>query len=151
MSARELRDFLKATAGDEEIKFIIPHPFLPPRYHGESQGRNLVAILDRDLTVHLRWENSRLGSWANITRGQFRRLAAESLRGMTKYRQDLKVFASFVDKVAELPFTDPIFDEPLSMLSNKDKASIGTQSEAVVNEATVEPAGGEPPLLETEW
>lgn len=154
MAPRKMKDFLDSTAGDEEIEFIIPHTFLPPRYVKEGERRNLIVMLDRDLTVHLRWENSRLGNWANITPGEFRRLMRECLNKESKYRADLKVFADFVGERAEAPFEDPIYDEPLALPSSYDKA---LREEGNKNKETViylnqdEDVGGEPPLLSMEW
>ena len=99
-----------------------------------------------------------MGAWANITKGELRRLSAEVLRRMTQYRAELKVFSSFVEKVAEAPFMDPIYDEPLSSVPLVDRADKeGEEEDSPEIEAVVKPnkkssaAGGEIPWPTVEW
>lgn len=154
MSPSNLRDFLKATAGDEEIEFVIPHLFLPPRYLKDSNRRNLVAILDRDLTIHLRWENARMSPWANITKGEFKRLVSDALRRMMQYQPELKIFGDFVNEVAEAPFEDPMYDEPIPSVDVVEKASREEEDIPVVvariKRTPTYAVGGESPLPDME-
>lgn len=111
MKRNKLLDLLVDKMGEEEVEFVIPHPLLPPRYRKVCQGRNLIATLDVENTIQLRWENARLQVWMSPTPGEFRVLVAYALKQMQQYRRDLQTFGNFVDRVAEAPFQDPIFDD----------------------------------------
>ena len=92
---------------------IIPHPFLPPRYQKLSQERNMILLLDRDMTLHIRWEGSKLHEHLPLTPRAARGLIRECLGRMTKYRRDLQVFSKFIEENAEQPFDDPRALDPI--------------------------------------
>ena len=108
-----LREALEAEAGWEEFQMIIPHPFLPPRFQNLAKGRNMILLLDRDMTLHIRWEGARMHEHHPLTPGAVRRLMKEVFTRMTKYRRELQVFSKFVDENAEQPFDDPRAPDPL--------------------------------------
>ena len=105
-----LRERLEEDAGWEAFQMIIPHPFLPPRFRELARERNMILLLDQDMTLHIRWEGARMHEHHPLTPGAVRRLIKEVLRYMTQYRRELKVLARFIDGFAEMPFED---DRPL--------------------------------------
>lgn len=132
MDRNKILDLLMEKLGQEELQFIIPHPFLPPRYRKECAGRNMIAILDLDQTIHLRWENARLSPWMSPTPGEFRRIISYSLEKLQKYKRDLQTFGNFVDQVAEEPFQDPIFDEGDASAKPKTAEKKGSTSKGSI-------------------
>lgn len=111
--ASPLRQLLDDEAGWEEFEMIIPHPFLPPRFREMSENRNMILLLDRDMTLHIRWEGSRMHEHHPLTPRSARRLVREVLKRMTTYRADLQVFSRFFEQNAEQPFDDPRAPDPL--------------------------------------
>lgn len=108
-----LRALLEEEAGWEEFQMNIPHPFLPPRYQELSNNRNMILVLDRDMTLHVRWEGSRLHEHHPLTPRATRHLIREVLARMTKYRREIQVFSRFIEQSAELPFDDPRALDPI--------------------------------------
>ena len=110
-----LKALLEKEAGWEEFQMIIPHPFLPPRYRELSKNRNMVLLLDRDMTLHIRWEGSRLHEHHPLTPRAAQRLVREALDRMSKYRRELQVFSRFCGQNAEQPFEDLRALDPLRL------------------------------------
>ncbi len=110
MGISRLRVLLEEKATEEDIQFIIPHPLLPPRFREICEDRNMVLLLDTDMTIHVRWEGERMSEHHPLTRGATRRLVREVLRKATAYRRELEVYARFVDRWAEEPFDDDRYE-----------------------------------------
>jgi hypothetical protein len=106
VAASQLRRILEKGAGWEEFHYVIPHCFLPPRYRDISKNRNMRLLLDRDLTLHVRWEGSRTHEHHPLTPGAVNRLLGEVSTNMAKYRKELQVFSRFVRSRGEAPFED---------------------------------------------
>lgn len=105
---RSLKSKLARVVDDlNEVEFILPHVFLPPRFKEVSKNRNMILFLDVDQVMHVRWEGALQDSHHPLTPGACRRLFKECVRNMRKYRKDLDAFSRFVDKTAEEPFWDP--------------------------------------------
>lgn len=157
--ARSLRKRLSETAGFGEVKFEIPHIFLPPRFQKISQGRDMILVLDLDLVVHVHWENTLLEQHRPLTLAEARRLFRECTRNMQKYRGDLSTFARFVDRHAEEPFWDPRKDSAEDEPKKEPTASIVEEGETGDNMQTQRDCsdppqgqGGEIPIpLEFSW
>jgi hypothetical protein len=158
--ANRLREMLDEDAGWQDFQMVIPAPFLPPRFQELSNGRNMILLLDRDLTLHVRWVGARMHEHRPLTPGGARRLVREVLNRMTKYRRDLQVFARFVDQEAEQPFDDPRFPDPIRISDKRElppaskieedgaveiSASVSEIREQLEAEHLVE-AGGESPM-----
>lgn len=111
MKRNKLLDLLMEKVGQEEVGFVIPHPLLPPRYRKVCESRNMIVTLDVENTIQLRWENARLMTWMSPTPGEFRTIVSYAMKKIQQYRRDLETFGDFVDRVAENPFLDPIFDD----------------------------------------
>jgi len=132
VSRNKLLDLLVERMGREAVEFIIPHPLLPPRYRRECKDRNLIVTFDIENTIQLRWENARLTSWMSPTPGEFRVVVAYALKKMEQYRRDLRTFGNFVDRVAEQPFQDPIFDDADTMVEPKLAEKKGSASKGSI-------------------
>jgi hypothetical protein len=104
---RNLKEQLNHALGFNEVSFIIPHVFLPPRFKEVSQNRNMIMFMDMDTVLHVRWEGARQDEHHPLTPGACRRLFKDCIRNMKKYRKDLDAFARFVDSEGEEPFWDP--------------------------------------------
>lgn len=105
---RSLKSKLERVVDDlNEVEFILPHVFLPPRFKEISKDRNMILFLDVDQVMHVKWEGALQDSHHPLTPGACRRLFKECVRNMRKYRKDLDAFSRFVDKTAEEPFWDP--------------------------------------------
>lgn len=105
---RSLKSKLARVVDDlNEVEFILPHVFLPPRFKEVSKNRNMILFLDVDQVMHVRWEGALQDSHHPLTPGACRRLFKECVRNMRKYRKDLDAFSRFVGKTAEEPFWDP--------------------------------------------
>jgi hypothetical protein len=100
---KSFKNKLEQNVGFEEIQFVIPHAFLPPRFRDISDGRNMLLCLDLDVTIHVRWEGAHQNAHHPLTPGAARRLLRECKRNMTRYRTDLTTFANFLDAEAEEP------------------------------------------------
>lgn len=165
MPTSELRKLLNEEAAFQEFSFIIPHPFLPPRYQKLSRERNMVLFLDQNLTVHVRWEGARMHEHLSLTSKATSRLIKEVLRNMTVYRREINVFSRFIEDFAEQPFENPRYDAsttrketPAAAKGAKDKAIEVTASIHIpfVSEPTLtqlemelsfrEQTGGESPM-----
>ena len=105
--AKSLKKQLDRALGFDEISFIIPHVFLPPRFKKVSRNRNMIMFMDMDTVLHVKWEGSRQDEHHPLTPGACRRLFKECIRNMKKYRKDLDAFSRFVDDEAEVPFWNP--------------------------------------------
>lgn len=110
----KLKRLLEDLVGEQKMEWVIPHPFLPPRYRKICENRNMVLILSPNYTLHIRWEGARRGERISPTPGEVRRLLREVKRNISKYNQELKVFSKFVDEWAEEPNSDPVKDDPSS-------------------------------------
>lgn len=106
MRASQLRQLLSEKCGEEQLEFRIPEIFLPPRFRDLSEGRDLLLMLDDDLTIHVRWHNEDFLEHHPLTPGESKRLVGEVLKYMTKYRELLKVFGKFIYEYAELPWDE---------------------------------------------
>lgn len=104
--ASQLRKVLEDKVGEEEIRFTIPHPFLPPRFQEISEGRNMIVLLDRDFMLHVRWEGALSAEHHPLSPGDVRRLLKDVFRRMSTYRRDLEVFGRFANEYGERPFDD---------------------------------------------
>ncbi len=133
--ASQLRKLLDKEAGWEEFRMIIPHPFLPPRFQKSAKNRNMILLLDRDMTLHIRWEGARLHEHHPLTPQAARRLIEEVLGYMTKYRRELKVFSRFIGEWGEQPFDDPRAMDPLRLKEREaPSASLEVREEVRVHE-----------------
>lgn len=156
---KKFRALLEKVSGDEEIEFIIPHPFLPPRYQELANNSNMILVLDRDMTLHVRWEGARLLEWHSITPGESRRIVASVLRNLEKYREEIKAFGRFVDERAEMPFEDPRYDGVLEIkaevhanpIPEKKKSEDPGVTVPAETQTALVAMGGEPPLPSWEW
>ncbi len=135
--AKNLKTRLRDLSGEEEIEWIIPHPFLPPRYRKLCQNRNMVLLIDRDFTAHIRWEGARRGEWRSPTPGEVRTLIRQVKKNMRKYRTELDVFLRFVTDVVDIPFNDPAENEPSSRRKPKQAERIDDSEEASSIESIV--------------
>ncbi len=117
---RGLKKQLDHVCGFKDIEFIIPHVFLPPRFVKVSKNRNMVLTIDMDMVPHVYWEGALQDAYHPLTPGAVRKLLRECVRNMKKYRQDLDVFARFVDGEAEMPFWDPRVDSLAPKRDPKD-------------------------------
>lgn len=146
MKRNKLLDLLVEKMGQEDVEFVIPHPLLPPRYRDICENRNMIVTLDTENTIQLRWENARLVMWMSPTPGEFRTIVSYAMKKMQKYRRDLETFGNFVDRVAEDPFLDPIFDDgeaPRAGVAEKEKVP---SSESVSQVRFPLMGGGESPF-----
>lgn len=146
MKRNKLLDLLVEKMGQEDVEFVIPHPFLPPRYRKICENRNMIVTLDTENTIQLRWENARLVTWMSPTPGEFRTIVSYARRKMQQYRRDLETFGNFVDRVAEDPFLDPIFND-----GEAPKAGVAAKKEAAPNGSVLQvrfpfAGGGESPF-----
>jgi hypothetical protein len=107
-----LRALLEQRATVEDLQFIIPHPFLPPRFRKISQDRNMILLVDADLTIHVRWEGTRLAEHHPLTREAAQHLVREVLRNMKAYRRELEVYSRFLGSWAEQPLGDKRYELP---------------------------------------
>lgn len=110
MGISQFRALLEKKALEDDIQFTIPHPLLPPRFREICEDRNMILLLDQDLTIHVRWEGERMSEHHPLTKGATRRLIREVLRKAKEYRRDLEIFARFVDQKAEEPFDDDRYE-----------------------------------------
>ncbi len=141
-----LRKLLEEEAGWEEFRMTIPHPFLPPRFQKLSKNRNMVLLLDRDMTLHVRWEGSRLHEHHPLTPGAARGLIREVSSRMTKYRREVQVFSRFIGQKAEEPFEDNRSPDPLRWKERELPAASRIEenpAQEVVANITVETRIGE--------
>lgn len=136
--ARSLKKKLDQALGFDEVSFIIPHVFLPPRFREISKNRNMILFMDMDTVMHVRWEGARQDEYHPLTPGACRRLFKECISNMKKYRKDLDDFSRFVDKDAEVPFWDPRKSSLNKDREEKPAPSSGEEKEIV---AVVGPNG----------
>ncbi len=111
--ASPLRELLEQEAGWEDIQLVVPHPFLPPRLLEKAKNRNMIILLDQSMTLHIRWEGSRMHEHLPLTPRATRRLVLEVLDRMAKYRREIKVFSTFIERWAEEPFDDARYPDPV--------------------------------------
>ncbi len=110
MGVSQLRTLLNKKALEEDVLFTIPHPFLPPRFREICENRNMLLLLDRDMTIHVRWEGERMSEHHPLTKGGARRLIREVLRKARDYRRELEVYARFLESKAGEPFDDDRYE-----------------------------------------
>jgi hypothetical protein len=79
----------------------------------------MILLLDQDMTLHVRWEGSRLHEHRPLTPKAAARLIQEVLKYMSKYRKDMQVFSRFIMQSAEQPFKDKRPFDPVR-LKNRD-------------------------------
>jgi hypothetical protein len=132
VAKKSLTEFLEEEAGMEEFRFVLPHPFLPPRFQEVSQSRNLILLLDRDLTLHLRWEGARRHKHWPLTPRAAAGLIRDVLSRMTAYRKDMQDFSRFIERVAEQPFEDPRYDAVTKDVSPKPALPIVPETKSPV-------------------
>ena len=106
MRASQLRQLLRERVGGEQLEFRIPQLFLPPRFRDLSEGRDLLLLLDDDLTIHVRWHNETFHTHHPLTPGETRRLVGEIMKYILKYREQFRVFGTFLDEYSEAPWDD---------------------------------------------
>ncbi len=106
MKASQLRQLLNQKACVEQLEFRVPPVFLPPRFRDMSRGRDLLLMLDDDLTVHIRWHNETFLTHHPLTPGATRRLVGEITKYIKQYKDNLRVFGKFIDDFAEQPFDE---------------------------------------------
>jgi hypothetical protein len=142
----------------------IPHPFLPPRFQKLAQNRNMILLLDQDLTLHVRWEGARRYEHHPLTPQAACRLIQEVQSRMVKYRRDIQIFSRFIEQNAEQPFEnsralDPV-RWPKQETPGADKQEIDVSevvAEAEIGEALeaerMAERGGESPMptMENEY
>lgn len=112
MGISRLRALLERRAGFEDLQFVIPHPLLPPRFRKVSRSRNMVLLIDTDLTLHVRWEGEQMCEHCPLTKGAARQLVREVLQNMKAYRRELAVYARFIEDCAEQPSDDHRYELP---------------------------------------
>lgn len=148
--ARRLRERLNKALGFEEVRFEIPHVFLPPRFRQISQNRNMLLTLDVDSVAHVRWEGALQETHYPLTPAQVRRLFRECARNMQEYRKDLTTFARFMDLEAVPPFWDPREDYFTPEPKKEGAPAEETPTTRAYPDALEQ--GGEPPVpLEFRW
>ncbi len=106
MRANRLRQLLKKKAGWEQLEFLVPPLFLPPRFRALSKGRDLLLMMDDDFTIHIRWHNEDFHTHHPLTPGAARRLVGEIMKYIQQYKEHIKVFGKFVDEYAEQPWDE---------------------------------------------
>jgi hypothetical protein len=110
VSASKLRALLEEESGIQDFHFVVPHPFLPPRYREMANNRNMILVLDECMTVRIRWEGSRFEEYSPLNPAAAGHLLKEVRANMTKYRTEVRVFEDFIRKYAEKPLD---LDRPL--------------------------------------
>ena len=114
-----LRKLLEREAGWEEFRMIIPYPFLPPRFQKLASNRNMILLLDQDLTLNVRWEGARMHEHHPLTPRAASRLIRDVLEHMSKYRRELGIFSRFVERYGALPFDDQRCLDPIRTKQRK--------------------------------
>jgi len=132
--SKKLKNLLDSLAGEKEIEWIIPHPFLPPRYKKICENRNMVLLLSRNLTVRIRWEGARLGEWISPSPVEIRRLIREVKRKMTDYRKQLDIYSNFITEWVDTTSSNPVEDDPSSHRKPREAVILDDCSEEVVAE-----------------
>ena len=146
---------LERLAGEEEIFFVIPYTFLPPRYLKESRSRNLLICVDLDMVISTRWEGAKMNNGNFITPRAAYRLIMDALARMRKYSRDSFGMAAFLTEhgcVSDVPteVDDPSSrrpDEPPPLKGEINKESAMAGITATVNGRSL---GGESPMP-AEW
>ena len=99
----------------------------------------MLLLFDRDMTLHIRWEGSRLHEHSPLTPRAAMRLLREVARNMTKYRRELHVFSRFIDEIGEAPFEDPRYELPAGNLllspakKGENVIEAGIEAEALIS------------------
>jgi len=151
MSSRpDFSDQLERLGGEEEIHFVIPYPFLPPRFRKISQERNLLLCMDTDFGTIGKWEGSHYQEWLPFTpRGAYR-LMMEVLKNMRRYAEDCFSFAAFVEENGCIIDSNPGAEDESSRRPDRDPEEIKTEKRiikaSVKIERDQEVLGGEPPV-----
>jgi hypothetical protein len=151
-----LRKSLNEDAGMGDFEFIIPHPFLPPRFRKLKENQNLILLMDQDLTIHVRWEGSRHHEHHPLTPRAAQRLIQECLTYMKEYRRDVQVFSRFIGEMGEQPFDDPRPLDPARFQKPQEATAPKEQSQKIFSEVEMSveidrsELGGENPLPMTE-
>jgi hypothetical protein len=143
----QLRQLLRERIGEEQLEFRIPQLFLPPRFRDLSEGRDLLLMLDDDFTVHIRWHNEIFHTHHPLTPGETRRLVGEIMRYILKYREQLRVFGTFLDEYSEAPWDDERYhdgfcqEEETTQRASEDGPKEEKEHEASGQEAEPEEVG----------
>ncbi len=158
MGISQLRALLERKASLDNLQFIIPYPLLPPRFREISEDRNMILLVDLDLTTHVRWEGERMVEHHPLSKGEVRRLMREVGRNISNYRQDLEVYARFIDSRCEEPFDDKRYEAfrlPKPTPDAEQKGTEPTMTEIIAG-ISLEPSkatvvGGESPFPEWDY
>ena len=151
-----LRKLLNEDAGVGDFEFIIPHPFLPPRYRKLKENQNLILLMDQNMTLHVRWEGSRHHEHHPLTPRAAQRLIHECLVYMKKYRREIQIFSRFVGEMGEQPFDDPRPLDPARSHEPREASAPKEQNRKIFSEVEMSveidryELGGEPPLPQME-
>jgi hypothetical protein len=152
----QLRKSLNEDAGIGEFEFIIPNSFLPPRFRKLPEQRNLILLVDQDLTIHVRWKGARFHEHHPLTPREAQQLIRESLGYMKKYRRELQIFSRFIGEMGEQPFDDPRPLDPANSQEPQEAAAPKEKRQKVLSEVEMSvevdrsKLGGESPLPQTE-
>lgn len=158
MGLSKLRKLLENKVCEENISVTIPNIFLPPRFRKISEGRNMILFMDRDVTLHVRWEGVNMPAHQPLTKRATNRLIQDVLRAMAKYRTDLYIYARFMERWADDPMPSDRYDETLyERIPPPAKEEPETVSgEEIVAQLTSEDllrftGGGESPMPAWDW
>lgn len=157
MGLSGLRKILEAKVCDENISVTIPNIFLPPRFRKISNGRDMILFMDRDVTLHVRWEGVTMPAHQPLTKRATNRLIQDVLRTMAKYRSDLYIYSRFMERWADDPMPSERYDETLYEgipPPAKEKPET-TSPEIVAKLSAKDPkrfvGGGESPMPTWDW
>jgi len=158
-----LREILERKAIEEDLQFLIPHPFLPPRFRRISENRNMILLIDQELTAHVRWEGARLAEHHPLTVGATRQLIREVMRNMTRYRRELGIYGRFIEEYTEEPFDDERYESfrlvkelPTAVLDKtketaKETDVVELKASLLAGTSACSSMGGESPFPEWDW
>lgn len=163
MRKSQLRETLERKAIEEDLQFLIPYPFLPPRFRNISENRSMILLIDQELTIHVRWEGARLAEHHPLTVGATRQLIREVMRNMARYRRELRVYSRFIEGYAEEPFEDQRYEAfrlikklPTAVRDETKKTdmeadTIELKAKLLAGTSACSNMGGESPLPEWDW
>jgi len=159
----QLRTLLEQGVGVRSFQFIIPHPFLPPRFRKISENRNMILLIDQDVTMYARWEGERLERHQPLSKGAVRQLLREVTQRMKDYRRDLEIYGRFIESQGEEPFGGSRYEFPtipreldgaeqkkVEIKPDKDNTPKLT-AYLLMGTSAAEDMGGESPIPRGEW
>lgn len=111
MGISKFRLFLDETAADKDIQFVIPYTFLPPRFRKIASNRNMLLLLDQNMTIHVRWQGELMSVHCPLTKRATLHLIREVFERMNKYRRQLKTYSDFIDTWSEEPLNNKRYPE----------------------------------------